>query len=151
MVKVAEKTQLNLWDRHTFTYGPARITVERRTVKHMMIRDRVALMLPDGDGVDNYWRNIYSQVVVQTVAIEGVELALPSPSAGPEEIRAGYERFLQLDGNLLDAWFLALKHVDRAPGDQVFWPPYLLSEDERKNLHSAAGSGGASSGSSSAP
>lgn len=122
------------WDNVTFRYGPAAITVERATIRHLMVRDRIAAMLPSGDGVDGFYRSFFARAVAQTVQAEGVDgFTLPSPSASPDEIRAAFEHFQALDGGLGNAWYGALQQVDRAPGAEDFWPMTRLSEADSKN------------------
>ena len=136
-------------DDHTFTYNGATVTLARRTNRHAMLIDRIVVALADGDEEDDAaslaYKRLFARAVVQTEAVEGeLGVALPSATASPADLRAGYEAFMEADGTLGDAYYRELAAVNAPLGPRPFLPPDELAEDERKNSPSAAKRGGAS-------
>jgi hypothetical protein len=116
------------WD-HTFTWGPARITVRRKTVGTNVLIAQLYSKMPRE--ADAYQKELLARIVAQSIAIDGLDLALPQVTADEAAWTEAYERFLAMDGNLVEAWDQALRTVDRPPGPKEFWPPGKLTDAEK--------------------
>jgi hypothetical protein len=116
------------WD-HTFTWGPAQITVRRKTVGTNVVIAQLYSKMPLAG--DPYQKELLARIVAQTVAVDGLDLELPQVTDAEQAWEAVYARFLTLDGNLVEAWDDALRTVDRPPGPKEFWPPGKLSDAEK--------------------
>jgi hypothetical protein len=118
------------------TYGNVTITVKRRTIGSDKHRDRVltALRTPADDMTERNYQHFFAQAVTQTVQVEGLKgYSLPSLGSTPDEFRASYAAFNELDGPLGDEWFEVLKKVNEPPGPPVLLPANELGEEETKN------------------
>ena len=137
---------------YTFTYHRATVTLARRTNRHALLIDRVLLVLRDTptetpEGMtDPAYRRLFAEMIVQATRVEGdLGFVMASPAAPAAEIAVAYQRFLDGDGDLGDAFYQALKAVNAPPGPHEFLPPDELAESERKNSP-AAGRSGAKTG-----
>jgi hypothetical protein len=131
------------WD-HTFTWGPARVTVRRKTVGTNVVIAQLYSKMPLAG--DPYQKELLARIVTQTVAIDGLDLAFPQVTDDDKAWEAAYERFMTLDGNLVEAWDEALRTVDRPPGPKEFWPPDKLTDAEKNESASDATPGKTTSG-----
>lgn len=139
-------------DTTTFEVGGARITLARRTNRHALWTDRVDLLLADesDDAAMRGYKRLFARLVAQVVEVEGdLGFELPSPSEPVETLQAAFDAFLDADGAVGDACFVALQQVNVPLGPRAFLPPDELGEDERKKTPSAGGSGDADSAPSS--
>jgi hypothetical protein len=123
------------WD-HTFTWGPAQITVLRKTVgTNILIAQLYSKMPITGDA---YQKELLARIVAQSICIEGLDLSFPQVTDDEPTWQKAYTDFLTLDGNLVEAWDEALRTVDRPPGPKEFWPPGKLSDAEKNESASDA-------------
>lgn len=138
-----------LWPTKTIRVGGVTITVERATVGHSRIKMRVLAELPPADdGFDTTLQGMYARFVAQSVQVDGLEPPLPSIGDGPQAIRDGFEQFMQMDTQIVDAWLSALDDVDRPYGPDDLLPTHRLPEDARKNPLSAGSRSKRTSGAS---
>jgi hypothetical protein len=133
---------------YTFTHNGAQITLARQTNRHALLIDRVSIVLREAGNetpeglTDAAYRRLFAETLVQTQAMVGdLGLELVSPAAPAEEIQAAYQRFLDADRALGDAFYAALKAVNAPPGPRETLPPDELDEAERKNLRRAGRTG----------
>jgi len=144
------KTVGEKWPRETFEYGRARVTVERQTVRHALIFNRVLFMLPEAsDAIERLFQTTFSRAAAQTVKMEGVDVTFPDSGAPAEKWLLAYDLFQRMDAGLFDAWLAALEAVDAPPNDNALLPSHRLNEEARKNAKSAGLLGNESSGANS--
>lgn len=136
---MTEQTPELMWPTKTFTYGPVTATVERQTVGHIILLNRIVNSLREpGDDSESaeHWR--FAKIVSQTTAVEGMDVPFPDSGASADEWLTAYEWFQRMDANLFGTWWVALTDVDRPPSGVEFTPTHKLSAEERKNLRSAS-------------
>jgi hypothetical protein len=136
-----------LWPTQTFTYGPVTATVERQTVAHSITMSRVINALPTVESTEeSVHRDLFARIVTQTTQVEGLDLKWPELGANREEWTQAYQDFLRMDAGLMNRWYEALEEVDKPYNDREMWPPYRLTDEERKNRRQAGSKDKAASG-----
>ena len=109
-----------------FTYRDATITIHRRRMSDRLDTELIVAMLMNETGRDNRGRfvrnyhraNSYAVLLASIDAVDGdAGFPIPPADAPEDELRAGYEAFLNADDGFYDAWLAALNAVNAPIGD----------------------------------
>lgn len=110
----------------TVNYADAVITVRRARVIDNLNLTRLAVkcagwVVDDAalDAIVMEW--LY--IATRTESIEGFDYTLPEIANEPHEIKANFDEFLALDGELVERWTEAIKQVNQPFNKATYAPP----------------------------
>jgi hypothetical protein len=98
----------------TKEFGSAKITVKRPTNRDRANRDAVYIAVGIAPSTQIRLRQEeFAELVAYTTAIEGFDFKIPSPLSPRDEIKDAFEKFMDLDAGLTEAWIDAVQTVTR--------------------------------------
>lgn len=119
----------------TITVNGVTLTVQRHTGRSVLHRDLISDKLR-GKGLDVVELYYYTRAATQTSAIDGLDWDFPTPTADDAAHVEALEQFMSLDGDVWEAWALALDEVNRTLALPEERHGEGLSEDERADPNS---------------
>ena len=116
----------------TFTYKGATITVKRAVIRDRLAANMVIALLEVGhDPIERYAASEFAQCVALTVEIDGdLGFTMPKASATPDELKAGFEAWLEAEPTLLMEWQTAIALASIALNDPDLTPDTPLEKKE---------------------
>jgi hypothetical protein len=111
----------------TFTHGSITVTVRRAKVRERLAVSVVHSKLEE---VPFFERHFFARALTQST-VTGMQWATPADNAAT--LRAVFDAWMELDGDVWDAWQDALTGVDAPPNDPDLLPPQLIPEEKKED------------------
>lgn len=110
--------------------GDVEIGLARPRLREAMLLDWLSSKLPPVTGVQWLYQYGWCKAMTRTVYIKGLDYAIPTMASDETEVRAAYEEFLNIDGDLAEKWGTAVGQLE-TPGTPLHERPM---EDVPKEL-----------------
>ena len=118
-------------------WNGATITLRRAKIRDRLLMNSIIgkLGIDATDTGDFAGKRLFARLITQAqIEGDGLGFALPANADSEEDLRVGFAKFLDLDGELYDSLEEALHEVDRSLNDPDLLPAEIVPE----NLDEAA-------------